>query len=501
MNRAIQAVASTLLLLFVALLGGTVALAAERTVTAPALQEGSYAVGSSNLSLNDSKVSQLSAEGLSSEQLLRGIAHNGSARYVDELLLHRDAALSFTLQVPNDSKLYGASAGTQIPYVAVLLYPTTATNARADYAIFPDTTLPHMQGDGEAALFASDSDRYPLLVYSHGSGGFPQSSQMLYLKTLASHGYMVLAVFHGDNRFGDTEERKFNLRPLTVKTALDVLLADSRFAGHIDTSRIGGLGESFGGATMMALLGGKKVNPDASSVIANDLITTTVDTRIGAAATIVPYMGQGVYAFLGNNSAGAATIDRPFMANSAASDEVTDYSKVQAALDQISGTKYLVQYDGEKHAMGAGATADAYAWMKIFVDAYVKKEAGAADLLASMSAVAGSGSDSLVKVNAAQTPVVFPEFADLTVSVKGVYVGADRYDVMLQLVSENPITFTLIAAENSAVSTLSTGSFSNNVLTIPRVIVNGAPYRVTMAVSNDNPIQFALSTADPVASP
>ena len=40
MNRAIQAVASTLLLLFVALLGGTVALAAERTVTAPALQEG-----------------------------------------------------------------------------------------------------------------------------------------------------------------------------------------------------------------------------------------------------------------------------------------------------------------------------------------------------------------------------------------------------------------------------------------------------------------------------
>lgn len=474
--------------------------AAERTVVAPALEEGPYTVGSSNFTLNQSKVSQLGGEGLSSEQLLRGIDHNGSARYVDELILNRDAVLSFNLQVPNDSKLYGASAGTQVPYVAVLLYPTTADNSRAEYAIFPDTVLPHMQADSQAPLFASDSDRYPLLVYSHGSGGFPQSSQMVYLKTLASHGYMVLAVFHGDNRFGDTEARKFNLRPLTVKTALDTLLADSRYAAHIDSTRIGGLGESFGGATMMALLGARKVNPDTSSVIANDLIKTTVDSRLVAAATIVPYMGQGVYAFLGSNSAGAATIDRPFMANSAAADEVTDYSKVQAAIDQIPGTRYLVQYDGEKHAMGAGATADAYAWMKIFVDAYVKKDAQAVDLLATMNSVAGTGSDSLVKVSAPEIPVSFPEFADLKVQVNGVYVGADRYDVTLQLISESPITFALIAAENSAASTLSTASFSNNLLTIPKVIVNGVSYRVTMAVSNDNPIQFALTAADTVES-
>ncbi|MCB1666450.1 MAG: hypothetical protein KDI28_11755, partial [Pseudomonadales bacterium] len=68
--------------------------------------------------------------------------------------------------------------------------------------------------------------------------------------------------------------------------------------------------------------------------------------------------------------------------------------------------------------------------------------------------------------------------------------------VTLQLVSEDPITFTLIAAEPSAAATLSTGSFSENLLTIPRVMVGGVPYRVTMAVSNDNPIQFALTAAD-----
>ena len=482
------------------MIGSLLAHAAERTVVAGPVQAGVFAVGSSNFTLNESKVSQLGGEGLNSEQLMRGIDHSGSARYVDELLLHRDAAFSFNLQVPMNSKLYGASSGAQVSYAGIVLYPTTADNPRADYTFFGGSTLPHMQNETQDPLFATEGDRYPLIVYSHGSGEFPRSTQLEFLKALASNGYVVLAVFHGDNRFGDTEGRKFNLRPLTVKTALDTLLADSRFASHIDATRIGGMGESFGGATMMALLGAKKVNPDVQSVIANELIETTVDTRIVAAATVVPFMGQslpvGKYTFFGSGGAGAGSIDRPFMANSSPSDDVADYSLVQDAMNRIPGTQYLVQYEGEKHAMSAGATADAYAWMKIFIDAYVKKDAQAADLLATMNSVSGSGNDTLVKATAPDTPVNFPEFADLKVSVDGVYVGADRYDVTLQLVSEDPITFTLIAAEPSAAATLSTGSFSENLLTIPRVMVGGVPYRVTMAVSNDNPIQFALTAAD-----
>ncbi|MCB1666541.1 MAG: hypothetical protein KDI28_12225, partial [Pseudomonadales bacterium] len=335
LNRSVGARTSTVLLLLSTLLSTFASNAAERTVVAEPLKPGPFAVGSSNFTLNDNRVSQLGSEGLNSEQLMRGIDHNSSLRYVDELLLHRDAAFSFTLQVPNDNKLYGASAGSQLAYKGIVLYPTAGENTRADYTFFTGSTLPHMQDETQGPLFASEGDRYPLIVYSHGSGEFPRSTQLEFLKTLASHGYVVLAVFHGDNRFGDTEGRKFNLRPLTVKTALDTLLADSRFSAHIDETRIGGMGESFGGATMMALLGGKKVNPDVQSVIANDLIETTVDTRLVAAATIVPFMGQslpvGKYAFFGAGGAGAASIDRPFMANSSPSDDVADYSLVQDA--------------------------------------------------------------------------------------------------------------------------------------------------------------------------
>jgi hypothetical protein len=319
-------------------------------------------------------------------------------RYINELLAFPDDAFNFTLTVPADSTLYGAFAGSTLPYSGYVFYPTTNSNTRADYDVFTPPSLPHMQSTGEAPIFADESAKYPLLIYSHGAGDHPTGIPQSFLINLASHGYIVLALYHGDDRFEDTDVAQFNLRPLSVKTAIDTLIADSAFTDHIDQARIGGLGESLGGATMMALLGAKKIAPDAISVFTNALQTTTVDTRILGAATIVPYMGLGVYTFLGAGGTGAQTIDRPFMANSANSDFATDYSKVQEGMANIPSVKYLVEYDGEGHAMSDGAVNDAYTWMKLFSDAFIFQDPTAIDTLSRMSSVSDTGSDSLVLI-------------------------------------------------------------------------------------------------------
>lgn len=477
-----------------------VAMAAERNVVIDAVQSGPYAVGSTNFSVSASKIIGLSAEGLDDGKVMGGVVHNGSTRYVGELLTNPSAAFSFDLDVPNDTQRYDASAGSKLPFYGIVLYPTTADNARADYQFFAGSVLPHMQTGSDAPLFADEAERYPLLVYSHGVGGFPQKTDLEYLKVLASHGYVVVGLFHGDNRFGTTEPRQFSLRSLAVKVALDTLLADAAFVGHIDSNRIGGLGRSFGGATMLSLLGAKRVNPDAISVFTNSLLETTVDPRIVAAATIVPYAGKDLYSLFGSGGGGAASVDRPFMINIGNADEATDYSKVQAVAEQIPGTKYLVQYEGEKHEMSTEATNDAFAWMKVFLDANVKKDVAAVDLLSRVGSASGAGSDTLVAVTEPSITAKYPEFSNQQITIDGVHVGADRYDVTLTLVSESPIVFTLIGAVDSDQTSLTTGFFANNVLTIPRVIVNGAPFSVTMELSNENPIQFTLTKADEIVA-
>jgi predicted dienelactone hydrolase len=111
-----------------------------------------------------------------------------------------------------------------------------------------------MQGPNEGPIFENETQQNPLIVYFHGVGGHPTHHRLNFLIDLARHGYIVMALYHGDHRFPTAGVNQFNLRPLAVKTAIDEILADSNLGAHIDALRIGG-------ATMMALLGAKKVNP------------------------------------------------------------------------------------------------------------------------------------------------------------------------------------------------------------------------------------------------
>jgi predicted dienelactone hydrolase len=126
-----------------------------------------------------------------------------------------------------------------------------------------DIALPGVRRDADVAR----GERFPLVVFSHGSGGVRFQSWFL-LQALASHGYVVVAPDHAGNTsldllMGTSEPVPVvaSNRPRDVSFAIDQMLARSSeptdlLAGAVDGSRIAVAGHSFGGFTALAVAGG-----------------------------------------------------------------------------------------------------------------------------------------------------------------------------------------------------------------------------------------------------
>ena len=101
---------------------------------------------------------------------------------------------------------------------------------------------------------------YPLLLLSHGTGGSAASLDWLGA-ALAAHGYIVAGVNHpGNNALEPVTIDGFILwweRATDVSEVLDSVLADPTLGAHIDTSRIGAVGYSLGGYTVLELAGAR----------------------------------------------------------------------------------------------------------------------------------------------------------------------------------------------------------------------------------------------------
>ncbi|MBN9673350.1 alpha/beta hydrolase family protein [Roseibium aggregatum] len=99
--------------------------------------------------------------------------------------------------------------------------------------------------------------RYPLVVFSHGSGGNVDAVSWLG-SAFAAQGIMVVGVNHPGSTSGDSSPRR-SLQPSEragdLSAALDHLLADPYFARFIDPDRIVALGFSLGGATVLNMAG------------------------------------------------------------------------------------------------------------------------------------------------------------------------------------------------------------------------------------------------------
>jgi predicted dienelactone hydrolase len=107
---------------------------------------------------------------------------------------------------------------------------------------------------------AGSRKRYPLLLLSHGTGGTADSLDWLGAG-LARAGYIVVAVNHpGNNALEPYTPEGFLLwweRAADLSDALDAILADPKFAAHVDRDRIGAVGFSLGGYTVLELAGAR----------------------------------------------------------------------------------------------------------------------------------------------------------------------------------------------------------------------------------------------------
>jgi predicted dienelactone hydrolase len=129
---------------------------------------------------------------------------------------------------------------------------------------------------------------FPLVVYSHGSGGLRYISAFI-TEALAARGFVVVSVDHTGNTALDaftktTLSRKeiVRLRPIDIRAEIDTMAAQSAdpaspFAGAVDTQNVGLVGHSAGGTGVLMTAAGHDGAPADKRVKAVVGLGTYVD--------------------------------------------------------------------------------------------------------------------------------------------------------------------------------------------------------------------------------
>ena len=382
---------------------------APTVVVQPLPLPGPYAVACSNVAQDFSRV----GAGEDVTSYWEGDpSDNGATRYATDLLADPGNTLIATVTAPMDSNLYGSFAGQNVAFVVLACYPTTVDNPYDNYSLPTGKVVPHMQTGSDPPLFADNSARYPVVAFSHGYSGSPLSSDYISaLSVFAGYGYVVIAPFHGDLRFSDLKIDNLGdaiavashldnftalqaLRPLSISSALDLVLAHPQWQGHIDATRIGGFGASMGGETML-LLGGAGLTTSYFDIGAS-WKQVTRDPRIKAAVGYVPYFGQPVLPAFGRDQHGLDGITLPFLGISGTADTTAPISEAEIGMSRLTGTRRLVALAGVTHGFDNASTNDIFTWTFTFLDAEVRGNPAAEQRLSTMGSVAGGGDDSVV---------------------------------------------------------------------------------------------------------
>lgn len=150
-----------------------------------------------------------------------------------------------------------STAADAAPITAVLFYPTQAP-ART-IAMGPFSVNVAMQAAPEAKVKG-------LILLSHGTRGTELGHASL-AEALAQSGYLVAALRHPGDNWQDGSLRQTNLaryataRPQQASRVIDALLKDPEWKDRIATDakgpRVGALGHSAGGYTVLALAGAR----------------------------------------------------------------------------------------------------------------------------------------------------------------------------------------------------------------------------------------------------
>ena len=104
-------------------------------------------------------------------------------------------------------------------------------------------------------------EKLPVILLSHGSMGAASNYSWL-AEYLSRHGYVVLGVSHfgespvfGPASLDPTSVSRFGDRTKDLNFALDFLLERSKYATNLDSTKIGAIGHSSGGASVLMLAG------------------------------------------------------------------------------------------------------------------------------------------------------------------------------------------------------------------------------------------------------
>jgi len=325
-----------------------------------------------------------------------GTIKDGQTYYLSDLAQSKDA-FNFSVNVPNED-IYGTQASKSVPFVAYIVYPTLSTNSRQN-GDFGSVHIPKMQQPNDNTPIFASAEKFPLIIFSHGQGAQPADEQKLRtIQKYAESGYIVMSIFHGDNRFLTNSNEQNAMRPLSVKNAIDAILADTNFKDHIDETRIGAIGESLGGMTTASIVGGKIMN------ISNYFTTieTVNDTRIKASVGIVPFFGGAQtfgMNFFGSKGIGAKDIFAPYMAISGDADTIASITLTKEALKNITKDKFLINIKGKGHDLGSSSVDTITAWSLKFFDAYLNNNEASKTVLKSTSSLNGSSIDEKIDLN------------------------------------------------------------------------------------------------------
>jgi predicted dienelactone hydrolase len=160
------------------------------------------------------------------------------------------------------------------------------------YTLIPGLTdTSDLAVDAPAAAMSADGP-FPLVVYSHGSGGLRYIASD-YTETIASNGYVVASADHTGNTAlddllctrTDGSATTFN-RVSDVEAVIDAMVdpqnaETAEFAGGVDPESIAVTGHSLGGFTTLGVVTGYE----------NDLGSVPADPRIDAIIPLAPAIG------------------------------------------------------------------------------------------------------------------------------------------------------------------------------------------------------------------
>jgi dienelactone hydrolase len=375
-----------LFLLFCSLGASTAALSLE----SEGPDDGLYPVGTTHMRITGD------FSGLSKDQIhtqLSGyVSENGKAGFVTDKLEHPQDAWVINVEVPDHQHIYGKIAGTSLPVLVYLNYPSTNDNDRDHYR-FPfyeaeDTVLHHMQGPGEKPIFADTHARYPLVLISHGRA-VHGIWEVGHARRLASHGYITITVNYGDLRINDPSNWKLDtlFRPLAGKAVLDHVLASEDFGSNIDHSRIATSGHSLGGFTSLALAGGRYLDENNS----------VHDPRVSAVVAAAPWVGGRHgghdYDLFGAGNTGLAAIEAPVLTVFGSRDKSTSETSILGGMEHLSGPRYIIELIDQPHIFQAGSWQDLANWELLFLAAFLKKDAKSLRQLQTSTSMKGGNED------------------------------------------------------------------------------------------------------------